>query len=295
MFDLLFDRGLRENFCRDSLPALHDYDLDEAEQDDFKQIRPDALELDSDMRTNLVLSQLCKEFPVTFSIASSVEDGFDMLKDLVDTETMRTAPIDRATEFGKRLRERFQAKVFDSQQEQMIVVAITEAELGMAWTSATLKSVVLDGGTSGGKTGILRIDWLTRPVRLASFVCASVVPQPYTQLKEQLCPCTDDLWRHLGRHPVSKSLRQEILKKEDPRLLVSRARISHASLCDPKVDQQTAELSEGFAPLFQHINGTMSVAEILRELRQAGAEDDTLHRVESAFQQLIETGMVETI
>ena len=58
LFDLLFDRSLRENFCKNSIVAFSEYALDDHELDDFKEIRPDAIELDASMRTYLILTQI---------------------------------------------------------------------------------------------------------------------------------------------------------------------------------------------------------------------------------------------
>ena len=74
--------------------------------------------------------------------------------------------------------------------------------------------------------------------------------------------------------------------------MVSRAQIDHMSMCEPTVRHQTTELSEGFAPLFQHINGTNSINTILLQLKQAGASDNILDGVKRGFYQLLETGML---
>jgi hypothetical protein len=294
MFDLLFDSKLRNQFCEDQVRALANYDLDEAEQGDFNTIRPDALQLDAAMRADLVLSHLCKSFPISFSIMSSLPNGLDVLKQLIDTTTMTSASIERATVFGNRLREQYATFSFASDKEQAIAMAILEAELGMAWTSTSLKQVVLAKGLEIEINAVLGDDWLEKPIKLAAYVCAAIIPQSYLQLKKVLCAVSDDcLWRQLNNTPLSVSIRKKTLLTEDPRLLVVRGYISRSSQCEPAVDFKTVELSEGFAPLFQHVNGTVGVAEILSQLSQIGAQEQMLQGVQSAFKQLLDYGMLE--
>jgi hypothetical protein len=296
LFDLLFDQDLRDQFCVDRVKALGKYDLDDAEQNDFKTIRPEALQLDAAMRADLVLSQLCKAFPISFSITSSLANGLDTLKQLIDTTTMRSKPVERASLFGNRLREQYPRFTFASDKELAIATAILEVELGMVWTSASLKQVVLDEGTPPATATDLGEDWLEKPIKLASYVSAAIIPQPYGQLKKACCPVADDcLWRQLNKTPLSLSARSRILQTEDPRLLTSRAMVSRFSICEPAVDFKTVELSEGFASLFQHVNGSMSVAQILAQLKQIGAPEQMLKGIETAFQQLLESEMLEFV
>lgn len=294
IFDLLFDTRLRNQFCEDQATALANYDLDEAEQNDFKAIRPDALQLDAAMRADLMLAHLCKSFPISFSITSSLPDGLEALNQLIDTTTMRSSAIERATVFGNRLREQYALFSFSSDQEQSIATAILEVELGMAWTSASLKQVVLENGPLLETKTELDENWLERPIKLAAYVSAAIIPQSYAQLKKTLCLVADDcLWRQINKTALSVSLRNRTLKTEDPRLLVARATLSRHSKCEPAVDFTTIELSEGFAQLFQHVNGSMSVAQILAQLKQIGAPEQMLAGIQSAFKQLFDSGMLE--
>lgn len=296
MFDLLFDNKLRDQFCEDQAKALSQYDLDETEQNDFKTIRPDALQLDAAMRADLMLSHLCKSFPISFSITSSLANGLNIIKQLIDTSTMRSAPIERATIFGNRLREQYASFSFASDQEQAIAAAILEVELGMTWTSASLKQFVLENGPLPETNAEIDNDWLNKPIKLAGYVSAAIIPQSYVKLKKAICSVADDcLWRQLNKTPLSISLRKRTLETEDPRLLVARATISRPSNCEPAVDFKTVELSEGFASLFQHVNGTMSVAQILLQLKQIGAPEQMLEGVQSAFKQLLDSGMLEIV
>ena len=294
LFRLLFDKALRDQFCHDQTRALNQYDLEESELNDFKAIRPEALQLDAVMRADLILSHICKSFPISFSITSSFPKGLDVLKQLIDTETMQSKPIERSTVFGNRLGQRYPEFAFSSENEKAIATAILEAELGMVWTSASLKQVVLDGGDLPSNKHETTNDWLDKPIKLASFVSASVLPQSYAKIKQRLCKAEDDcLWRHLNKTNLSASVRKKTLKTQEPRLLVCRAQVSRTSKCEPVIEHSTMELSEGFAPLFQHVNGSMSVAQILEQLKQIGAQQQMLQSIQVAFQQLLEAGMLE--
>lgn len=294
LFDLLFDSNVRENFCADSVAALNQYELNENERNDFKTIRPDALELDAKIRIDLLLSHFCRSFPVSFSLLSSVDGGFDVLTRTIDVLTMRTATIERTTLFGRRIGESLNTLSFSNPEELTKVSAILEAELGMAWTNASLKREVLESGELHLDVGHLDKNWSGKNIKLAPYVCAAVIPNSYEYLKTSFCPdLACDLWRHLNKKPVAASQRRKILGKDDPRLFVARAYVSHFSRCDPTIDQKTAELSEGFASLFQHVNGTVSIDYILEQLKKIGAQDDMLQSIKASFKQLIESQMLE--
>jgi hypothetical protein len=261
LFDLLFDQSLRENFCNDSTTAFSDYDLDDDELNDFKEIRSDALELDASMRGYLILTHICRQFPVTFGLVSSLQSGINLLQGLINLQTMRCHPTERATVFASQLREQLPACKIDSDKELAMITAILEAELGMAWTSATLRQKVLEGELPSENVPddfkSTDEDWLNKPIKLAAYVSAAIIPHSYVKLKQTLCPCEDTgLWAHLSKTQLSASLRKKTLAHEEPRLFITRAHVSTLSRCEPTVDHQTAELTEGFAPLFQHVNGT---------------------------------------
>ena len=135
LFDLLFDDQIRQRFCDDNDAVLCSYDLSDEEKQDFRVIRCDALQLDAKMRRDILLSHLCRSFPVSFGILSSMDEGFGVLKTLIDPVTMRTPPLQRAVVFGQRLREALTVFSFDVATQAPLIIAIVEAELGM-----TLKS-----------------------------------------------------------------------------------------------------------------------------------------------------------
>ena len=293
LLDLLFDHSIRENFRNDIEATLAKYDLNENEINDFKTIRPDALEIDANMRTNLFIAHICRSFPVTFSIVSSFNNGIELLKKLVDAELMHTPPIERTTVYGTRLREQLVTLKFNNPNEQRIINAILEAELGMAWTAATLKQVVLEKGLADDIQQGDKSNWSSRPIKLASYVSAAMLPQPYTKLKQKLCPKTKcDLWTEISKTPVNADKRSKVLQQEDPRLLIARAQVNHLSQCEPSIDHQTIELSEGFAHLFQHVNGTASIDQILAAFSQAGAPAPLLQSVKTGFKELFDKGML---
>ncbi len=294
LFDLLFNPSTRQLFQKDADNLLSNYELDKAERDDFKTIRIDALELDANMRVGLLLSGISRSFPVTFSLVSSLPNGITFLKSIIDTKTMHAPPQQRASVFGSQLREQLSASIIDKPEEQPLILAILEAELGMAWTAATLKKVVLEQGAPADTGMPVSQDWASKPVGLAPFVSVAILPLGYENLKQKLCPKTGcDVWSQLQAKPLAAARRSKVLQQKDPRLLVARAHISHVSKCEPAIDHQTLELSEGFAHLFQHVNGNNSVEQLLGGFKQAGAPDALLESVRTGFKQLLEKQMLE--
>jgi hypothetical protein len=294
LFDLLFDRAVRENFCKDSIAALYQYELSDDERKDFAVVRPDALELDAKIRADLILSHFCRAFPVSFSVISSLEGGLEALKTLIDVETMRTETLDRTTLLGRRIGERLNSFEYCSADEQAKVSAILEAELGMAWISASLKREVLENGQLHIKSSEIDESWSSKNIKLAPYVCAAMIPDSYEKLKSEICfEMEPDLWRSLNKKPLTKAKRRKILKKDEPRLFIARAHVSHMSRCEPTIDQKTVELSEGFAPLFQYVNGTVSADYILQQLKQIGAEEQMLRSIKATFKQLLNSEMLE--
>jgi hypothetical protein len=293
LFDLLFDRELRERFCQAPESALAAYTLSESERADFNSVRPDALQLDAFMRSELILTHLSKSYPLSFSMQSSLTDGIETLRQLVDRQTMRHAPVARAAAFGARLRESIAVRRFDNELEKSQFMAILEAELGMATSGASLKQWVLDNGQAPRPQSVSTEEWLQQPVRLADYLSASIIPQSYGLLKNSLCPCDDSaLWQQITHTPLPVSVRREAFEQEQPRLLVTRAVVSRVSACEPVIDFQTVELSEGFAPLFEHLDGHSSVQQLLGELEKIGAPAAILQGVQAGFQQLLTLGML---
>ncbi|HSG89612.1 MAG TPA: hypothetical protein VLA56_10405, partial [Pseudomonadales bacterium] len=264
LFDLLFDAPLRERFRARGGAALDAYDLDEAEVRDFLQIRPDALELDARLRTSMVLSQLCVAFPVTFAMLSSLGPAAELLQQFVDPATMRAAPVLRAAHFGSRLRDALAASEPEADDPLTGMIAFLDAELAMAWRGAELRREVIDGAGPPAPPAAIDGDWQAQPIRLAPQVSAVATPVPYSFAKSLLCPVSDrELWRHLAETPTTADEVAGLLAMPDPRLLVARAALERDSRCEPDVSQQTVELSEGFAPLLRHADGTRSTTWIL--------------------------------
>ncbi len=294
LFDLLYDNDVRESFCKGSIAALKQYDLSDEELKDFSVIRTDALQLDARIRADLLLSHFCRAFPVSFSLIASLDDGLGFLKSLIDIETMRTEVLDRTTTLGKRIGQSLTSFKFHSTDEQAKVSAILEAELGMAWTAASLKREVLENGQLHIDAMNIDENWSSQNIKLAPYVCAAMVPDSYEALKNSLCSTDEcDLWRNINKKPLPAAQRQKLLGKDDPRLFIARARVNHVSRCEPAVEQKTAELSEGFAPLFQHVNGSLSVDYILQQLEQIGAQQPMLQSIKATFKQLLENEMLE--
>jgi hypothetical protein len=294
VLDLLFDRDCRAAFRRDAESFFARYELDESERRDFAALRPHALELDAGMRTGFVLAQFCRSYPLSFSLASSLPGGLDLLRGLVDAALMRTPPAERVGSFGIRLRDALQAAPgLDSERERALTMSLVEAELGMAWTAQAARQASLAGAQIAATAPALPPDWLQRPVQLAPLTSAAVLPRPYRMLKDALCPCTGaELWRRLTRAPLTAAQRRELFARTDLRLLVLRAVIVRVSPCEPVVEHVSVELSEGFARLLPHLDGRHSVSALLAQLRAAGAQDALLGGVTAGFRELGQQGML---
>ncbi|NKB35785.1 MAG: hypothetical protein GKR93_01260 [Gammaproteobacteria bacterium] len=294
LFDLLFDRSLRAHFCKDATQALSPYDLGVEELADFQAIRPDALEIDAKMRRGFILTHICRAFPLSFSLVCSLDGGRDILKDLIDSEMVRANMLERSILFGTRLRELLLAYTFERAKEQTTSIAILEAELSMAMIASSLKKQVLDNSYEATDPAEFGADWSDKPIKLAAHVAAVIVPQPYADMKRLLCPVADtELWSHLAQNPPGRAQRRRVLENENRRIFFARARINQFSRCDPTVDFQTMELSDGFAPLFQHVDGHNSSDVILKQLAQAGADDKILSGVKEGFLKLLQNGMLD--
>ncbi len=296
LFDLLFNQQVREQFIKNQESTLDNYSLTDDERNDFLSIKAEALALDAKMRAGLLLSHISRSFPVSFSLLSSLPDGLALLRKGINTEFMHTPPIERVTAFGNYCRQSLANISYTDQHELSLIIAIVEAELGMTWTAAMLKQTIIERGKPLEETKQDKHDWANRPIKLADYVNAAMLPMAYSQLKQKLCPKnTCDIWNAVSQKPLAAARRKKILQEEDGRLLIAKAKMTHFSQCDPVVEHQTLELSEGFAHLFQHVNGTASVTQLLNAFKQAGAPEALLKSVKSGFKQLIDEGMLMLI
>ena len=100
------------------------------------------------------------------------------------------------------------------------------------------------------------------------------------------------LWRYLNKTPLLAVERQRLWQQADTRLLVVKAKVSVLSDSDPSIDHVSLELPEGFAALFEYVNGTMSVQQILQQLQQMGAPESLLQSIKQGFVQLYAAEMI---
>lgn len=293
LFDLLFDTALRERFIKNDSIALTEYQLTTEELADFAVINPHGLALDANVRVDLILGQWCRTLPLTFSLLSSLTGGLLLLRRFVDSQTMRHAPIERVVFFATRLRQALIAEPAVALDELALIVAILDAELGMATTSESLKKTILKGQYIEPEPILTTDAWSSQPVTLTSYISAALIPLSYAVLKKALCPCLGaELWRYLNKTPLLSADRQRLWQQADTRLLVAKAKVSTLSDSDPTIDHVTIELAEGFASLFEYVNGTMSVEQILQQLTQMGAPESLLQGIKSGFRQLSVAGMI---
>lgn len=288
MFDLLFDAELRAEFIQHSTAALSHYKLSPSELEDFLAIRPDALAIDAQMRRSMVLAQLTRSYPISISLLSSIETGLSSAEAWIAPALMRAPPKQRPLLFGQAMAAWLKQYSFNNSKKEKLILSIQEAELSMAWTAANV-----------GTTAVIQVlpeDWPQKPIRMAKYISAALLPLPYHELKQQLCPVSDALlWRQLNRQAIDPSLIEELLNSTEQHLLVALACIESGSVCDPQTHHRSVVLNEGFAALFQHVNGHNSVVEILMQLSQAGASNKIVHSVKAGFQQLLEQGMLKLV
>lgn len=291
LFDLVFNDKVRQLFATQPQKLFANYQLSTQEQADFIGINPHALALDVRVRVDLILSQWCRSLPLTFSLVSSLSNGLALLKQLVDSQTMLQAPNDRIVYFATRLRQQLIAQPQIDLQELSLLVAVLDAELGMASTSRLLKQAVINEqeiATTQSEPFNSQAK-----ITIADYVSASLLPLPYQQLKQALCPCSGaELWRSLNKQPLSAKQRQQLWTQGEAHLFVAKAKVAMPSPCEPSIEHNTAELAEGFANLLSHVDGSMSVDDILQQLQQIGATPLLLTNIQQGFKLLWERGMI---
>lgn len=286
LFDLLFNREVREDFIENNLSAFKKYDLTEEEKQDFLSIRTDALAADASIRCSIILNQLGKYYPISFCLLSTINGGLNQCTDWIDSELMLSHITQRPVLFGQRMQQ-----WLAQQKINPTILAIQEAELSMAWTRDNLISS--PSTHSSSEPTSLEKNWEQRPLEIGEFVSAALLPRPYADIKRTLCPCPESkLWRHLQKTPLQYEQIQPLLESQTQHLLVARAIFSERSLCDPHAHHITLQLSEGFAPLFQHFNGQHSTADLLLNLQANGAPTELLRSIRRGFEQLIQHGML---
>ncbi len=292
LFDLLFDREKRRSFCQDPDTAMASYQLEAAERADFHTIRPPALELDAKLRTDLILSRLCRHYPTGFSIFCALEGGRATLFDCINPELIRLQEAERASRLGRLLLARLDELPVERPEFRLFGKALVGAELGMNWTAANCRRHWDGEPAPDHAVRSVAENWIDLPIRSAAFVSACLIPMPYAEAKQRLCPePADRLWHTLRKQAPKLD---QAFANEDPRLLVTRASIEPGRTMQtgPRIRHRTMELSVGFASLFEHVDGTMSVRQMLSGMRQSGAPETVLSGVESGFLELLQAGML---
>ncbi len=293
LFDLLFDNDTRANYIANAEAVFANYELDEKEREDFSTIRIEALELDANMRNQLLLSTISHSYPASFSLVSALPTGIELLRGVVDAELMRTPPLQRVTVYGQRLCEQLKSLILPEESLRNAIIAVAEVETGMAWTAAALKQRTISGKEIPAIPAVLPENWTTIPMRLADYVSVAMLPVSYNRLLQQVAGKQDiDAWSRVSKKPLAPSRLSRVLKPQNTTLIVAQARLLHASVCEPGTTHQTLELSEGFAHLFQHISSKPSVEQLLEALKKAGAPAALTQSVRAGFEQLFSEGML---
>ena len=293
LFDLLFDAQLRAAFCREGPKALQNYVLDKKEQADFAAIRPDALVMDAAMRINLIMAHLGRDFPLSFSLLSSLENGPALLQKPLGPALIQTEPAQRPALYGQQLAAFVPQNAFADEQQYRAAMAIIAAETALCFSAARLRHA-LASGEQNPAIGVAE-NWQEKALSLGDYVSAFILPRPYQTLRQKLCPASGTaLWQHLKKSPLPAFMRDEILSVEESVFVLSQARVRTDSPTDPVIDYKTMALSRGYAPIFQYVNGSMSCKQILAHLQQAGAAEALLASVEHQLGELLQAGMIKT-
>ena len=292
MLALLFDKPLRERFLQNPVTTLNDYALSEDERADFLCIRTDGLAFDANLRIDLLLSQMAKHYPLSMALQSSMPEGLEALKAFIDLEWIKQPSIQRPMLFGLHMKNLFAG----ADEQATLMKAILEAELAMTYTAAQLRQAVRQGmAILDERHGMNEVpdSWSTLPLILAENTSVSVIPLPYEQLKQALCPYEGAaLWHHLSSTPVDSGFRNTLLATPDMRLFVAKAVASDISSCDMSVEFVTIELSSGFASLLPHLDGKNSVDHLLQQMKAAGAQPSLVSAIRNGFRQMLERGLL---
>lgn len=290
LFHLLFDDGFREGFAKHGVKFLQKFSLDDTELNDFIAVRPAALELDAKLRKGMLLSQMCRHFPMSFSLISSFSHALQGLVMLIDTDIAGADPDRRPSVFGERLKQLLIGTGFETEAEHNLLLSVVDTELGMANSACALRQSLRRNQSAVYQTAKWNndSDWENKPVALADFVSATLIPCSLAHMQEQLCPVSNtELWQFLKHTALDEDTRQTMAFAPEPRLLVCRAECAIPEHCDPAIDYRTLELSAGFAQLLQHAQGQFSVQEILANLESAGATAALLDSVREGYKQLL--------
>ena len=291
MLALLFDKPLRERFLQNPVTTLNDYALSEDERADFLCIRTDGLAFDANLRIDLLLSQMAKHYPLSMALQSSMPEGLEALKAFIDLEWIKQPSIQRPMLFGLHMKNLFAG----ADEQATLMKAILEAELAMTYTAAQLRGSAQQGMAIPDADEVHEVpdNWSSIALTLAENTNVSVIPLPYEQLKQALCPYEGAaLWHHLSSTPVDSGFRNTLLATPDMRLFVAKAVASDISSCDMSVEFVTIELSSGFASLLPHLDGKNSVDHLLQQMKAAGAQPSLVSAIRNGFRQMLERGLL---
>jgi hypothetical protein len=296
LVDLLFDGSLRRAFLADRSEVLAYYMLGDDERKELLELNGEALEFDARMRQDLMLARLCRSFPLTFSITSSLPAGVQLLRDQLGSEYVRAARSMRSAGFGRALRDALRKATFPTPRERTLSLAIVDVEVALAMASGELRERAVRGEAQAeNRRTTLPDGWEDQPLTLATHVVVAVLPRSYAQLKKDLCPVEGELlWARLMTAPLPASRLSTVLAQEAPRLFLARAVLVRASRCEATVQHTLFEMSEGFFPLLRTLDGSRSANKVLEELERVVHEQppNILKTVRDGLHKLTERGML---
>lgn len=290
---LLFDKPLRDAFFINKQKALQKFSLSLDEIEDFLVIQEEGLLFDAQLRIDLILSQLAKQLPLTFSLLSSFEQGLIQLQPLITVDFVLQPLNKRLRYFTLMLEPIILSLPYLSQADADCCCAIFLCEKERVLQADLLRNKVMNTDKS---SSISESQIVQGRLYLCEHVSTTLIPLSFIAL-QQLLKVYDnsDIWQSLRQSPLTSNERLYLLNHYDPRLLCTKALISYQSTIETIIDYKTIELAEGFLPLLAYINGEYTLQYILNELKAVGADSDMLESIKLRFLDLIQQSFIKTV
>jgi len=288
MLSLLFDKKLREAFCKNKKTALLNVGLDDEELNDFMDIDIHGLMFDASLRVDLILSQMAKQLPMTFTLFSSFDRGLLLLQELIDIDFILTPTHQRLSCVVGKIEMLFSRVSFISQADYSFCISLFHCEKNRLLSAEKIRRP--DAMPSDRASGLIAGN-----IRLSHDVSIALLPLSFSTLENRLQCCDVQLWRKISADPFTQQQRLDLQLQRDPRLLLTKAVLSYSSIIEKIVEYKTIELPEGFASLMPYVNGDNNVEFILEQLKQAGADQPLIKVINQHFLQLIKEGYIELV
>jgi hypothetical protein len=324
---LLFDAEFRASFLRAREDTLKRVGLSGDEADDFLGIREEGLIADARAREGMVLGRLVASFPLTVGALSAVPGGLGTVRDSFVLDHFALPVLERAVAFGDRLAENLQSSNI-SREQRLWILRLLGWEHQLARSSSEVRQRALSdfadidpAPEASALSGLADIEaapeasahsgdrpstrhahglteernWPSRPLALAPSLVVYSLPAPLQTLQSELCPVEPgQQWRHVAQNPVSPKVLTSLLRGPPPdRVVIARTRLLSRSSCEAYASHDIAEVPVGFVPLLKSIDGKRSAADLIAQMRNAGADDRLLGSIQQGLEKLVQRGMLK--